>query len=106
MTEQPNWFKKRWLELRMGYSSYLAYGLSFFNLMLLLSIRFGGFFVGYIGTFVAAVLVFMGISTPAIVLGHLHLKHQQKTDILLEYETVIEETAKRVITKLKEEKVV
>ena len=93
----PQYWKDRWLELRLGFSSYVAYVISFFNLILLISLRFGG----SVGWFFYIVLLF-SLSAVAVTVGHIHLKHQQETDVKLEYEYIIEETANRVIKKLKE----
>lgn len=88
------WVKNRWIELRIGTSSYLAYVYSFASLVLLISLRFTNTqpieFVG-----LAAVLIGLGI-----IAGHFHLKWQQTTDVRKQYDWMIEEIVRRV----KEEK--
>lgn len=95
-----NWHfvRQRWLELRMGYSSYLAYLVAFVNLMLLISLRFtflSTWGYGY-GTLIASVFVLGALSSVALVLGNLHLRWQQRTDARLEYQWVVDELILRM----------
>ena len=92
-----HWVRARWLELRLGFSSYLAYAISFFNLVLLVSLRFGGS-VGW----VFYILLGLGLSAIAVTIGHAHLKVQQDIDVRMEYSWLVEETAKRTVELLKE----
>ena len=100
MNSRVQWLKERWIELRIGNSSYFAYALAFFNLVILVSLRFD---VTGVNFFLLALGISTGVSSAGIVLGHLHLKHQQSTDLEKEFRWQIDETAKAVIKKLKDE---
>ena len=94
-----HWIQARWLEVRLGYSTYIAYALAFFNLIILISLRFNQTASQSIST---AIIILFGLSIIAVLIGHAHLKWQQSTDIRLEFEWMVEETANRVIRKMKE----
>ncbi len=86
--------KNRWMELRIGSSSYFSYLYSFTTLVIVISLRFTNlplpFYVG----------LALSIIGSGIVVGHFHLKWQQQTDVRLQYAWMIDEIVRRV----KEEK--
>ena len=92
--------KNRWLELRIGASTYFSYLVAFVSLVLLISVKFPD--TGILTYVVFAIL----LSSGEIAIGHFHLKVQQTTDVKLQFGWLKEETAKEVVRLLKEEKLV
>lgn len=87
------WVRERWKELRWGSGNYLAPAVAFFNLALLISLRFGIYGNSFI---LLAIVVLVGLSSTAVIIGHFHRRWQQDTDALLENKAVIEEIVKRL----------
>ena len=91
------WIRERWKEMRWGAGIYLSLGVTFFNLILLISIRFQVYGSDFLWL---VVLLFAGLSSFAVVIGHLHRIWQQDTDARLEYKAVIEDTVKKVMEEM------
>jgi hypothetical protein len=97
------WIRYRWTEMRWGFGNYLSLAVTFANFVLLVALKFD---IQGIGFALLTVGLFVSLSSVSVVFGFLHRRYQQDTDALLTYKAVIDETAKRVVKLLKEEKLV
>lgn len=80
--------------MRWGSGNYLAPAVAFFNLVLLISLRFGIYGNAFI---LLAIIILVGLSSASIIIGHLHRIWQQDTDALLENAAVIREIVRQVL---------
>ncbi len=75
------WVKRRWFDVRQGYSQYISIALAYVNFVLIISVKFPSesltLLMLTIGT--AAVCVSMAV-------GYLHRNHQMKTDMDSQFE--------------------
>jgi hypothetical protein len=70
-----DWIRRRWFDLRNGYSYYIAYLATFINFILLFRVNFPSD-----NLFLASSIVgILGVSC-ATGIGYAHRKHQMKTD--------------------------
>lgn len=70
-----DWVKRRWFDLRNGYSYYFAIALSFVNFILIISIKFPNVSVA-----VLALLIGSSVAAAATAVGYGHRKKQLDTD--------------------------
>ena len=94
------WAKNRWTELRFGFANYLSLAVSFFNLVLLVSLKFD--FTGS-SFLLLAIALFVSLCSVSVTIGYFHRLYQQETDARLTNKAVIEDIVKGVIEGLKEE---
>ena len=91
------WARERWKETRWGQSVYLSSLVTFFNLVLLISVKFNVTGSDFI---ILTTILLVGLTSLATMIGHFHRRIQQDTDALLENKAVINEIVRRI----KEEK--
>lgn len=84
-----NWVKRRWKESRYGSGVYLSSLISFFNLIILLQLRYA------LSNF-ESVAIFVGLTALTIVIGHFHWRKQQETDAIMDNKAVIDEIVRQV----------
>lgn len=69
------WFKKRWFDLRNGYSLYLSIVLGFFDFILIVSVKFPMYSI-----IVLILMIGTSAAAAATSIGYLHRRHQLGTD--------------------------
>ena len=92
--------KDRWWELRTGAGNYLTMAVTFFNLVLLVSLRLD---ITGAAFYLLAVVIFVTLSSAAVLLGFGHRKLQQETDARLTIpDSRVNDIADAVVRKLEE----
>lgn len=87
--------------MRTGAGNYLTMVATFFNLAIVVSLRFD---VTGVNFYLLTIGLAVGFSSAAISLGHLHRRWQQDTDARLTNKILINDIAEAVISKLEERK--